>query len=254
MKVLLSPAKKLDFNSAEELVPKSTPEFLETADSLAGKLHKVSSKKLQSMMKLSDALTSLNKERYATWNAEQTEKSKKQAVLAFNGDVYLGLDAKTWSKTELEHSQGIIRILSGLYGILKPLDEIKPYRLEMGSKWQITAAKPNLYKFWGKQIAGHLESEMTIEEPIINLASAEYNRVILPHISPERRVVTAEFREFRNGEYKMIQVFVKKARGMMAKFIVQEKITDIKNLMLFNSDGYAFDANLSSENKLIFTR
>lgn len=254
MKVLLSPAKKLDFNPFDQVIPKSSPEFLETADVLASKLHKASAKKLQGMMKLSDALTQLNKERYALWSADETEQTKKQAILAFNGDVYVGLAAKTWSKKELEASQDSIRILSGLYGILKPLDEIKPYRLEMGSKWEISKTKPNLYKFWGKKVAEHLEAEMTENEPIVNLASAEYNKVILPHISKERPVVTAEFREFRNGEYKMIQVFVKKARGMMAKFIVQEHINNTKDLIKFNEDGYAFDANLSSENKLIFTR
>lgn len=254
MKILLSPAKKLNFSPAGLTVSKTVPEFIETADILASKLHKASATKLQSMMKLSENLTQLNKERYALWNADETEKTKKQAILAFNGDVYIGLDANSWSKKQLENSQDIIRILSGLYGILKPLDEIKPYRLEMGSKWEITKSKSNLYKYWGKTIADHLESEMKDNEPIVNLASAEYNKVILPHISKDRSVVTAEFREFKNGEYKMIQVFVKKARGMMAKFIVQEKITETKDLLLFNKDGYTFDANLSSENKFTFTR
>jgi len=254
MKILLSPAKKLNFEPANLTVAKTAPEFLETANVLANKLHKTSVKKLQNMMKLSDNLTQLNKERYALWSADETERTKKQAILAFNGDVYLGLDANSWTKKQLQSSQDSIRILSGLYGILKPLDEIKPYRLEMGSKWEITKTKPNLYKFWGQKIAQHLEAEMSSEEPIINLASAEYNKVILPHISKERTVITAEFREFKNGEYKMIQVFVKKARGMMAKFLVQQNITQTKDLLLFNQDGYAFDANLSSENKFTFTR
>ncbi len=250
MKMLLSPAKKLDFESTIPDIAVSQPHFLEKANTLAKKLDKTSSRKLSKMMDLSEALTQLNKQRYAEWDSAPS----KPAVLAFNGDVYLGLEANNWKKEELIYSQDKIRILSGLYGILKPLDEIKPYRLEMGSRWAVTPSKTNLYKYWGKSVATQLENEMEDSEPIINLASAEYAKVLVPHVSAKRRVITGEFRDFKNGELKMIQVFVKKARGMMAKFIVREKITDIEELMKFNEDGYQFDATLSSESKIVFTR
>jgi|TARA_B110000881_G_C18567555_1_gene513592 cytoplasmic iron level regulating protein YaaA (DUF328/UPF0246 family) len=250
MKILLSPAKKLNFENPSLSLEASSPAFLSEADSLAKKLNTISAKSLSEMMHLSEALTSLNKDRYAQWETAP----QKEAVLAFNGDVYLGLNANNWEKTDLEYSQSQIRILSGLYGILKPLDLIKPYRLEMGSKWSLTKTKTNLYKHWGNTIATQLESEMKKEDVIINLASAEYSKVLLPHLSPERKVITAEFKDFRNGQLKMIQIFVKKARGMMAKFIIEEKISDEKDLIKFDKEGYQFDGNLSTENKLVFTR
>ncbi|MFK7755604.1 MAG: peroxide stress protein YaaA [Flavobacteriales bacterium] len=250
MKLLLSPAKKLDYDSPLPDLNWSKPVFEENANYLAEKLNKSSAKKISSMMHLSEALTQLNVQRYAEWkNAAQ-----RPAALAFNGDVYTGLDAYNWSKKELEHSQSVIRILSGIYGILKPLDLIKPYRLEMGSKWAVTPTKSNLYKYWGKTIATQLEKEMEDNEPIVNLASAEYNKVILKQLSKGRKVVTVEFKDFKNGELKMIQIFVKRARGMMAKYIAKENITEIKDLIKFNEDGYVFDANLSSESKMVFTR
>lgn len=250
MKILLSPAKKLNFDMASSDIKVTEPVFQERANALASKLNKISRKKLSSMMNLSDALTELNKTRYAQWN----DASSKPAILAFNGDVYLGLNASLWSKNHLIESQDSLRILSGLYGILKPLDAIKPYRLEMGSRWAVTPTKSNLYKYWGKSIAIQLESEMTENEPIVNLASAEYAKVLLPHVSKKRKVITAEFKDFKNGELKMIQIFVKKARGMMAKHIIHENITNVEDLINFNEDGYQFDANLSSENKIVFTR
>lgn len=250
MKILLSPAKKLNFDKPSLSLEPTNPVFLSEADGLAKKLNNISAKKLSDMMHLSEALTSLNKERYAQWE----NAPKKEAILAFNGGVYLGLDANNWKKNDLEYSQSQIRILSGLYGILKPLDLIKPYRLEMGSKWAVNKAKTNLYETWGNNITTHLEGEMEKEEIIINLASAEYSKVLLPHLSPERKVITAEFKDFKNGQLKMIQIFVKKARGMMAKFIIEEKISDEKDLIKFDKDGYQFDGNLSTENKLVFTR
>lgn len=250
MKVVLSPAKKLDYETPLPDVNWSRPEFIDQADYLAAKLKKTSSSKLSGMMHLSDALTHLNMERYAKWE----NASERPAILAFNGDVYTGLDAPNWSEKELTNSQSVIRILSGIYGMLKPLDLIKPYRLEMGSKWEVTPTKTNLYKYWGKTIATQLEKEMADNEPIINLASAEYNKALLPQLPKSRKVVTAEFKDFKDGKLKMIQIYVKRARGAMAKFIVQENITKTEDLIKFNTDGYQFDANLSSEIKMVFTR
>jgi len=250
MKVLLSPAKKLDFDPHNLNLTPSKPILEENAEYLAKKLKSTSAKKISEMMSLSQALTELNVHRYKTW----TESEQKEAILAFNGDVYLGLGAKNWSEKELLASQNSIRIISGLYGILKPLDLIKPYRLEMGSKWNVTPAKKNLYQYWKSTIATQLESEMTENEPILNLASHEYSKAILPHIKKKRKVVTAEFRDFKNGELKMIQIFVKKARGMMAKFVVKNGIEQTEDVITFKEDGYAYDANISDENKLVFTR
>ncbi len=250
MKVLLSPAKKLDFESPVVDIQTTEPVFLEHADKLASKLNKTSFKGLKNMMSLSDALTELNKTRYAQWNDQQ----ERPAALSFNGDVYLGLDAPSLNKEELEWAQDSLRIISGLYGILKPLDLIKPYRLEMGSRWAVTKAKTNLYKYWGKTIAQQLEEECTEDEPIINLASAEYAKAILPHLNKNKQVITAEFKEYKNGELKMIQVFVKKARGMMARHIIKNKITSPEDLITFDTDGYQYEENLSTPEKLIFTR
>ncbi len=250
MKLLLSPAKKLDLESELPALNWTEPIFEERADYLAEKLQRSSPKKISNMMHLSEALTQLNVQRYAEWQSAK----KRPAILAFNGDVYLGLDASNWSQKELERSQSTIRIISGIYGILRPLDLIKPYRLEMGSKWAVTPAKSNLYKYWGKTIATQLETDMKKDETLVNLASTEYNKAVLPHLSKERKIVSAEFKDFKNGELKMIQIFVKKARGMMAQFIVKENITETEDLVKFNEDGYVFDANLSSESKFVFTR
>lgn len=250
MKVLLSPAKKLDYETPLPDLNWTQPVFIEQADYLAAKLKKTSASKLSKMMHLSEALTQLNISRYAQWE----KATERPAALAFNGDVYTGLDAPNWSKKELERSQSVIRILSGIYGILKPLDLIKPYRLEMGSKWAVTPSRTNLYKYWDKTIAMQLEKEMTDNEPIINLASAEYNKVLLSKLPKDRKVLTVEFKDFKNGQLKMIQIFVKRARGMMAKYIVQENIQKTEDLIQFNEDGYQYDANLSSETKMIFTR
>lgn len=204
-------------------------------------------------MHLSKDLSDLNHDRYQTWEPI-TELNGKSAMAAaaFNGEVYRGLDAPSFTEKELNVAQERIRILSGLYGILKPMDVIYPYRLEMGTKWAVTPAKTNLYKFWGTKIADVLNEETNGEE-IINLASNEYFKAV-DKKALKSRVITPTFKDFKNGEYKTIMVFAKKARGSMARYIVKNNITSSEDVKNFDVDGYRFDENLSEGDNWVFTR
>lgn len=253
MKVLLSPAKAIDISKTLNTDSFSTPVFLNEASSLIKKLSKFSSKKIGGMMHLSKELAELNYQRYQDWRTDSVKNDQNAPVsAAFNGEVYRGLDATSMNAEQLKVAQEKIRILSGVYGVLKPLDIIYPYRLEMGTKWAVTPAKSNLYKFWGTKIAAFLnednESGITI-----NLASTEYFKAV-DKKTLKGRVITPTFKEFKNGDYKVIMVFAKRARGSMARYIVDHNISDPEQIKLFDTDGYSFNVNMSTENDWVFTR
>ncbi len=203
-------------------------------------------------MSISDSLGQLNYERNQEWQLPFTEENAKQAIYAFNGDVYRGLDAYTIPKEKLDKVQDTVRIISGLYGILKPLDLIQPYRLEMGTKFPVGKNK-NLYEYWRKKVTQALNDELKDDEVFVNLASIEYFKAIDTKVL-KVPVISVTFKEFKNGEYKNISVFAKIARGLMARYIIDTDAKTVDDLKGFNYEGYGFDANLSSETELIFTR
>lgn len=254
MKIVISPAKSINYKKIENCSLTSTVFFLKETESLVAKLKKLSSKKIAEMMHLSKDLALLNFERYQKWETPLKENSTVfPAISAFNGEVYKGFDVYSLSKEDIERSQDNLRILSGLYGILKPMDLIYPYRLEMGTKWQITAMTKNLYSFWGKKIAEFLNKEMKKEEVLINLASTEYFKAV-DLKTLKARVITPHFKDFKNGQLKMIMMYAKHQRGAMARYIIQNNIIDPEELKVYNVDGYSFDVNSSTENDWVFVR
>ena len=248
MKILLSPAKKLDFakSSEELLLPDSA--FPTKTLKLQSVLKKKSAKKIGELMKLSGALSELNFERFQRMGEKGNELSR--AIYAFNGEVYTGFDAVNFSQKDLEVAEDKLRILSGLYGVLEPSSIIEPYRLEMGTRLKLGRAN-NLYEFWGDDIINSLKEEE--QDLIVNLASIEYNKAAKLKSFPGR-VITPNFKEFKNGDYKTIMVFAKKARGTMAKWIIKNNIKDAESLKNCTEDNYVFNEALSSENDWIFTR
>ena len=205
-------------------------------------------------MKLSDALSGLNVARYQTWSKKFTVKNSKQSVLAFNGDVYEGLNAKTLNARQLDWAQDHLCILSGLYGVLRPLDLMQPYRLEMGTPL-VTPKGNNLYQFWGSQISDYLnERAVANSAPIVvNLASEEYFKVV-DLKTLKARVVSCVFEDYKNGKYKIISFYAKRARGLMARYAIDKKIATVKKLESFNAEGYGFEAALSGPERLVFRR
>lgn len=256
MKILLSPAKSLDFSRKYEQPEPTEARFLQEADYLAKKMQKLSSKKIAKLMHLSTDLADLNYERYQAWEKPAAPSEHNlSCIFAFTGEVYKGFDAPTLSQKGLERAQEQVRILSGLYGLLRPLDLIYPYRLEMGTQWSVTPKTKNLYAYWGSKIADQLNKEMAEsgEDTIINLASAEYFRAVdLKKL--KAKVITPVFKEFKNGDYKIVMVFAKHARGAMARYIVTHGIKDAEKLKGYDVDGYMFDVNLSTEDEWVFTR
>lgn len=254
MKILLSPAKSIDTSNVKGSYDSTVPVFLKETNSLVSKLKKKKAKKLAEMMHISMDLAELNELRYKNWQ-EPLEQNEEivPSILAFNGEVYRGLDAYSLSREELSLANEKIRILSGLYGILKPLDLMYPYRLEMGTSWQITPKVKNLYQFWGKKIAQQLNSEMQPGEELINLASTEYFKAV-DKKTLKSKVITPVFKEFKNGEYKVVMMYAKHARGAMARHIVQKNISSVDELKLYNVDGYSFDVNQSTDAEWVFVR
>ena len=253
MKILISPAKAIDSSKTLNTTKASVPIFLSEAEALINKLRKFTPKKISKLMSLSKELAELNYQRYQEWESITTQnESNGHAAALFNGEVYRGLDAPSMTEKELALAQEKIRILSGVYGILKPLDIIYPYRLEMGTKWAVTASKPNLYKFWGTKIAEALNAENE-DGLIINLASSEYFKSV-DKKKLKGKVITPVFKDFSNGEYKMVMVYAKRARGFMARYIIKNNITDAEEIRAFNTEGYLFDANQSTEDEWVFTR
>ena len=252
MKILLSPAKSLDFKSEPPTSKTSSICFEKEAQYLNSILKSKNPKELSDLMSISSKIADLNYERNHSWSLPFTNTNARQAVYAFNGDVYRGLDAYSIDDSRIDFLQNSVRILSGLYGLIKPLDLIQPYRLEMGTKLAFESNK-NLYDFWRKKITEQLNSELDDKEPILNLASNEYFKAIDSKVI-KSDVYTANFKQFKNGEFKTIAIFSKKARGMMTRFIIDSNLTDISNIKSFDYDGYMFHDGLSSEKELIFVR
>lgn len=252
MIILLSPAKSIDVDRKVNSDDKTTPVFIAEAQGLVNKLKSFSPKKLAGMMSLSPQLADLNAERFQNWKVNGINQNEcTVAIAAFTGEVYRGLDATSLSKKELDIAQKELRILSGLYGLLKPLDIIYPYRLEMGTSWAVTPTKKNLYAFWGKKIAEQLNEDNS--DVIVNLASNEYFKAV-DKKTIKGRIITPVFKEFSNGQYKVVMVYAKKARGLMARYIIQNNIKDPELIKGFNTEGYQFDSNLSKGDEWVFTR
>ena len=254
LKILISPAKSIDYKKIENSNLSSIPLFLKDTESLVIKLKKFSSKKIGEMMHLSTDLSDLNYNRYQNWESPVVlSESVFPAISAFNGEVYKGFDVHSLSEKEIELAQNKLRILSGLYGILKPMDFLYPYRLEMGTKWQITPKTKNLYIFWGSKIADSLNKEMEKDEVLINLASTEYFKAVdLKMLNS--RVITPHFKDFKNGQLKIVMMYAKHQRGAMARYIIKNNISNPEELKVYNVDGYSFDVNSSTENDWVFIR
>ena len=254
MLFLLSPAKSLDFETPAGAVPHTQPLFIPQAAELIDILKMKSPQQIASLMSVSDTLAGLNVARYQAWVPKFTAKNAKQAVLAFNGDVYEGLDAKSLPFDDLKWLQDHVCILSGLYGVLRPLDYMQPYRLEMGSKLANPQGK-DLYQFWGAQISDYLNVRLhkNAAPVVVNLASTEYFKAV-DRKTLQARVVECVFQEHRNGRYKIISFYAKRARGLMARFAALHRLTQPKQLEDFDVEGYAFDAGASEPDRLVFRR
>jgi uncharacterized protein len=255
MLFLISPAKSLDYATpAPPQLPHTLPQFNAQSAQLIELLRPLSPQQVAELMGLSDALSALNVARYAAWRPKYTAKNAKQAILAFDGDVYGGMDAKSLKASDLEWAQSHLVMLSGLYGVLRPLDWMQPYRLEMGTPLQ-NPAGANLYKFWGSTIANYLNKQLeAYKNPVVvNLASNEYFKAVDRKVL-KARVVECVFEDYKNGIYKVISFNAKRARGMMARFAIQKRIKDAKKLEAFQSDGYAFAAHASEPDRLVFRR
>lgn len=257
MLALISPAKKLDFEQPPAVnVAKSVtqPEFGEQSQKLVDVLSAMSEKKLQKLMGLSDALAELNYGRYQNYKTPFTMKNAKPAIYAFRGDTYQGLDADTLGKRDLEYAQKHLRMLSGLYGLLRPLDLIQPYRLEMGTRLKTKAGK-NLYEFWGEQLtlACNELVEGHRDPTVVCLASNEYIKVIKKKVlsSP---LLTCHFKEMKNGKPTTIGLFAKQARGMMARYMIVNRVEKAERLKAFGEEGYAFSEKLSDDKNYVFVR
>lgn len=252
MKLVLSPAKSLDFESKLPTTKTTESCFLAEAERLNKLLKKKSAKDLSKLMSISDNLGQLNYERNQEWELPFTKDNARQAIYAFSGDVYRGIDAYTIDTKKLDKLEDTVRIISGLYGILKPLDLIQPYRLEMGTKMPVGKHK-NLYEFWQKKVTQALNEELEDEELFVNLASNEYFKAIDTK-ALKVPVVNVAFKEFKNGNYKIIAIYAKLARGLMTRYIIDTDAKTIDDLKGFNYENYGFSEELSSENELVFTR
>ena len=257
MLFLLSPAKSLDYDTPTppELAPALTrPQFLTDTVALIDVLRTRSVADVRALMDLSEPLAQLNVDRYAAWRPRFTDHNSKPAMLAFNGDVYDGLDAKTLSADDIAWAQAHVRMLSGLYGILRPLDRMQPYRLEMGTRLA-TPAGASLYDYWGDRLALHLNKLAKGEKApvIVNLASQEYFRAA-DRKALKPRVVDCQFEDWKNGEYKIISFFAKRARGLMARYAIRNRLETPEGLKGFDLDGYRLAPEVSSPERLVFRR
>jgi len=255
MLTLLSPAKTLDFETAPTTDVYSQAILLENAEYLVKKLRKLSVSQIGNLMHLSEKLADLNHHQYANFHTPFTSDNAKQAILAFKGDVYVGLEAESFSADDFDFAQNHLRILSGLYGLLRPLDLMQAYRLEMGTRWSVTPTKNNLYKYWNTQITKKINEILEAQEEkiLVNLASNEYFKAVKPKLV-EGRILTPVFKDFKNGQYKVISFFAKKARGSMARYIIQNRITNLDDIKAFDTNGYYYKKELSKENEWVFVR
>lgn len=254
MLIVISPSKTLDFEKPITNQSYTQPGFVKEASILIKPLRKLSVDQLMDLMGISPKLAQLNQERYFLWRPEFTPETARQALYAFRGDVYLGLDADSLSPANVDTAQQQLRILSGLYGVLHPLDLVRPYRLEMGISLSVGNNR-TLYEFWQKKITAKMRKDLDISGSnlLINLASVEYFKVI-DQKKLKAEIVTPEFREAKDGTYKMVSFFAKKARGMMTRFILQNGIDSEEQLRAFDSDGYCYNGQLSEMGRPVFTR
>lgn len=254
MLFLLSPAKTLDYESPVADVAHTLPEFAADAQRLIEQLRRYSPQQIASLMSISDPLAALNVARYQAFSPKFTERNSRQAVLAFDGDVYDGLAARTLAPSDLEWAQQHLRILSGLYGLLRPLDRMQPYRLEMGTALPVGQAR-NLYQYWGSRISETLNRELAAQKTpvVVNLASQEYFKAVDRKVL-KARVIDCVFEEWRGSGWKIISFSAKKARGLMARYAITHRIETPHRLEAFDLDGYAFDAAASQPDRLVFRR
>jgi cytoplasmic iron level regulating protein YaaA (DUF328/UPF0246 family) len=254
MLLVISPAKTLDYETPPVTSTHSKPRFLEYSRELIDILQEKSPQDIAQLMSLSDKLASLNVARYGSWSDQFTKENSKQALLAFKGDVYTGLAAEDFTEDDFDFAQQHLRMLSGLYGILRPLDLMQPYRLEMGTKLANARGK-DLYSFWGEHISEWLNEDLKKQgdDVLVNLASQEYFGAVKPK-TLKARVIDTVFKDQKNGEYKIISFYAKKARGLMARYVIKERLDDPEKLKEFDLDGYYFDATSSTPNKLVFLR
>jgi len=254
MLFLLSPAKSLDYDTPAGDVPHTQPLFVKQSAELIQILRGYSPQQISELMDLSDTLAGLNVARYQAWSPKFTAKNAKQAVLAFNGDVYEGLDAKTLKAEDLAWAQEHVCILSGLYGVLRPLDWMQPYRLEMGTALENPQGK-NLYKFWGSRISEYLNERLQADKTpvVVNLASQEYFKAVDTKVL-KGRVIECVFEDWKGGKYKVISFLAKRARGLMARYAATKHLSTPKQLERFNLEGYAYEAAASGPDRLVFRR
>jgi cytoplasmic iron level regulating protein YaaA (DUF328/UPF0246 family) len=254
MLIVISPAKTLDYETPSRTKTFTLPDYLDDSAELIHRMREFSALDIAELMKVSSKIAELNFDRFEAWNKNFSEKNAKQAVLAFKGDVYTGLDAESFSARDFKFAQSHLRILSGLYGLLRPLDLMQPYRLEMGTKLSNERGK-NLYEFWGNTLTDGLNAQLKKikSEHLINLASNEYFKAVKPkQINGE--VITPAFKEYKNGDYKMIGFYAKKARGLLSRYIIQNQLSDVEDIKSFDVEGYKFNKSLSKGNNWVFTR
>ena len=251
LKVILSPAKKLktDLPAVEKV---RLPQHWEASEKLVRELRKYSTKKIATLMNLSQELANLNHQRYQDFNTEPTGKESSTALDLFDGEAYNGLAADEWDEKTRNYADQHLFILSGLYGIIRPLDSIQPYRLEMGTKLKMGSQK-NLYEFWGDSLLKALTEQFNPEDTLINLASSEYSKV-LQLKKFKHPVITPTFKEYKNGDYKTVMVYAKNARGRMTRFILENQLSNPEDLKAYNLEGYQYLENLSKEEEWVFAR
>ncbi|HID36198.1 MAG TPA: peroxide stress protein YaaA [Ghiorsea sp.] len=252
MRIIISPAKKLNEGSALPHLVHSQPLFLEESQALINILQQKNSFDIAELMKLSMKLSDLNVSRYQSWHTPFSADNAKQALFSFAGDVYQGLDAESLTNADIDFAQTHLRILSGLYGLLRPLDLMQPYRLEMGTKLNNDKGN-NLYDFWGNTITEQLNQELNTGETLVNLASNEYFKAIKPKLL-HANIITPSFKENKAGTYKVVSIFAKKARGLMSRFMIENRITNVNDIKTFDADGYVYNPSLSDATTWVFSR
>lgn len=254
MLLVISPAKTLDYESPPVTPRFTLPEHLDHAQELIGQLRAFTPLQIAELMHLSDKLAGLNAARFGSWTPDFSPANAKQALLAFKGDVYTGLQAETFSEADFDFAQAHLRMLSGLYGLLRPLDLMQPYRLEMGTKLANSRGK-NLYEFWDERISGWLNEALAAQgdDVLLNLASNEYFSAV-KRKALHARVINTEFKDLKNGQYKIISFYAKKARGLMARYVIKERLQDPAGLKDFNAQGYRFSSEHSKADSLVFLR
>jgi cytoplasmic iron level regulating protein YaaA (DUF328/UPF0246 family) len=254
MLMVISPAKTLDFETAAKTKVFTTPDFLTQSQQLIDQLQVLSPADISGLMSISDKLGSLNFDRFSQWHTPFDSANAKQALLAFKGDVYTGLDADSFNSKDFTFAQKHLRILSGLYGLLRPLDLIQPYRLEMGTKFA-NKSGANLYQFWGGLITEAINNQLkkSKSDVLVNLASNEYFKS-LQSKELNADIITPVFKDFKNGKYKIISFYAKKARGLMSAYVIKNRITEVEDIKAFDTDGYRYNVAMSTAREWVFIR